>query len=273
MQYINALSQTTTVIDWLTNSRCPSVLHVFDRACNLINEKRNVLSVVTPEIGNGPFNLVVDSIVLSDHIDLQSEVSISPNQLTLGDWMVNTGSAELWSARPKWDALKHKRETIVHFMTALSNTLLKPLLPDSLLDSFSIALAKANISTALIVTSRLAGLGIGLTPAGDDFIMGGLYGAWISHPPDVAERLAQEIAETAAPLTTSLSAEWLRSAGRGEAGIGWHEFFDVLLTGSAVEPTHLRDKVEQILEVGETSGADALAGFVGTLIASTKVTP
>ena len=76
--------------------------------------------------------------------------------------------------------------------------------------------------------------------------------------------LAEEIAGAAAPLTTSLSAAWLRSAGKGEAGILWHEFFDALIDSDAAR---IQETMDKILAVGETSGADALAGFIGLLAA------
>jgi hypothetical protein len=124
--------------------------------------------------------------------------------------------------------------------------------------SLSLALVNADIPAAIEITSKLAGLGVGLTPAGDDFIMGALYAAWIIHPPEIARVLAHEIAESAVGLTTSLSAAWIRSAGRGEAGQLWHELFEVLIT--RVE-SDIQRSVGQILSVGETSGADALVGF------------
>jgi len=42
MLYINATSCAPDVNDWLANSRHPRILHVIDRACNLINERRDV---------------------------------------------------------------------------------------------------------------------------------------------------------------------------------------------------------------------------------------
>ena len=84
---------------------------------------------------------------------------------------------------------------------------------------------------------------------------------------------------TAAPLTTSLSAAWLKSAGRGEAGTLWHEFFDALISvsrivadpdGGGASPTYrtaVQNSVDKILAVGETSGTDALAGFLNIFIA------
>ena len=140
----------------------------------------------------------------------------------------------------------------------------QPLLPNSLVSALSAALVKADISTAKAVASRLAGLGMGLTPAGDDFIVGALYASWIIHPTNIVRVLAEEIAGAAAPLTTSLSAAWLRSAGKGEAGILWHEFFDALIDSDAAR---IQETMDKILAVGETSGADALAGFIGLLAA------
>jgi hypothetical protein len=101
---------------------------------------------------------------------------------------------------------------------------LKLPITQSLISNLSSALVTADISSAQTITSQLAGLGQGLTPAGDDFIMGVVLAAWIIHPREVASVLAEEITKIAVPLTTSLSASWLRSAGRGEAGILWHNF-------------------------------------------------
>ena len=271
MPSIDGLSQTSGVADWLTNSHRPGILHIFDQVCNLVNERREVLSVVVPEIGNGPFSLVVEDIVLSDYIDPHSKVSVSQDRLALGDLTVNTATAELWSARPDWEALQARREIIVHFMAALAGVFPRPLLPEFLIDNFSIAVAKADVSSALAITSSLAGLGAGLTPAGDDFIMGSFFAAWIIHPPEAADKLGQEIVDTAAPLTTSLSAAWLKSAGRGEAGAAWHEFLDAFLTDPVCSLSYLQERLVRILEVGETSGADALSGFAGVLSASTEI--
>jgi len=41
----------------------------------------------------------------------------------------------------------------------------------------------------------------------------------------------------------------------------WHEFFDALVSANALG---IEDAMDRILDVGATSGADALAGFAGT---------
>ncbi len=274
MKSINTLSLVPDVNRWLANSRHPRILHIFDRACNLINEHREVLSIVTPQIGNGPFNLVVeDEVLFSNHLNLESPISISANQLILGNLTIHTAGAKIWSPRPDWERSHAHQDLILNQLTQFPIVNYQPALPISLLSSFSAAIATADLPSAFATARRLAGLGIGLTPAGDDFILGAVLAAWIIHPAEIASVLAKEVTNIAAPLTTSLSAAWLRSAGKGEAGILWHHFFNALIS---VDPAQLQNSLCKILGVGETSGADALAGFLGTVMswaASTSKTP
>jgi hypothetical protein len=261
MQSIHALSLTPKVNDWLTNSRRPHILHIFDRACNLINEHRDVLSIVTLPIGKGPFNLVLEEdILFSEYLTVESFVSILDNQLTVGNLMINAVDANLWSPRPDWEKLQAHRDHILNQVNELPMINHQPSLPQSLLSSLCMSIVNADPSASLATARRLAGLGNGLTPAGDDFILGAVLAAWVIHPPKIASVLAEEITNTAAPLTTSLSAAWLKSAGKGETGILWHQFFDALIASNPVQVQNAKNK---ILAMGATSGADALAGFVG----------
>jgi uncharacterized protein DUF2877 len=281
MQSIIALSLSPPASEWMANSHRSSILHVFDHACNLINERREVLSVVTPQIGNGPFNLVVQHDVLfSTYLKAESPISIRANQLQLEDLTVLVTNAELWSPRPNWEMLHARRKNIPDELISLPLTTYESpaLAPQAFLvqvpgiagvsNSLLSAIANADIPVSLAACQKLAGLGNGLTPAGDDFIMGAVLAAWIIHPPDVASILAKEITDTAAPLTTSLSAAWLRSAGRGEAGILWHEFFGKLMSADAGQ---IQSSVNKIRAVGESSGGDSLAGFLGTILCWARV--
>jgi hypothetical protein len=51
-----ALSLAPAVNTWLAASRHPRILHLFNSACNLINARREVLSIVTPQIGREDFS-------------------------------------------------------------------------------------------------------------------------------------------------------------------------------------------------------------------------
>jgi hypothetical protein len=263
MYSISAISYAPAVLDWMTRSQHPVVLHVFDNACNLMNENKDVLSVVTKHIGAGPFNLVVDDVLFVEHFDVDSPVMIHDDGLKVGHLIINMKHAHLWSPCPDWDRVHAKREIIRERVAHLPARNYQPDLPPSLLSIFSKAIATADVPASVSASKQLAGLGQGLTPSGDDFILGALYAAWILHPPEIARNLAVAIANTAAQLTTSLSAAWLKSAGRGEAWILWHEFLGTLISADVVS---IQIAAEKIAAVGETSGADALFGFVSSFL-------
>jgi hypothetical protein len=266
MPPVYAVTLTENVSRWLAHPRQPRMLHVFDEACNLINERKEVLSVVTAKIGNGPLNLVVqDGLSFSENLYAESDVRVEGENLNLGDLTIYTTAAKLWDPRPNWQKLYAQQNRIFTQLQHVQITTYQDRIglqfPDSLVADLSSALATADIITASKLACHLAGLGIGLTPAGDDFLMGAMHAVWILHPPEVALALAREIAEAAAPLTTSLSAALLRSAAKGEAGIGWHEFLDALISD---ETLRIQAALDKLLAVGESSGADALAGFAKT---------
>ena len=105
--------------------------------------------------------------------------------------------------------------------------------------------------------ARLAGLGGGLTPSGDDFVTGVMLWGWLAHPEPSS--FCQTLAQIAAPRTTTLSAAFLRAAARGECSAPWHALLAALNTG---QDSEIMTAVQEILAHGATSGADSLAGFL-----------
>lgn len=111
--------------------------------------------------------------------------------------------------------------------------------------------------------AALVGLGPGLTPAGDDFLLGLMAGlrAW---PQLLAGRglsvggVCRAICGAAAGRTNLLSEALLRSAREGMFGEAWHELLAALRQGEADE---VRGAADLLLGFGGTSGADALSGF------------
>lgn len=260
MQSINTISFTEDVKKWLSNSTQPKVLHVFDEVCNLINEKREILSIVNSEIGNGPFNLVIEEPVLfTKHLDIHPKILIEEKQIKIGELTISFAYAQEWNPVPRWEELRKNKDEIINRLRLLqidheNEAILK------FSDALSNAIIKADISTIKNISSKLAGLGIGLTPAGDDYLMGAMYAAWVVHPQEVAKNVTEEIANVAVPLTTSLSGAWLKCAAKGEAGELWHDFFNAL-----IEDQNIYLPMSKILSVGETSGSDALMGFLNVI--------
>lgn len=259
-QSINIVSFTENVKFWFQHSNQPKILHVFDEVCNLINERREIVSIVNAEVGNGPFNLVLEEpILFAKYLDINSKITIENDQLMLGDLVISFAYAQTWNPMPKWDELRKNKAELINRLSFLQMDYEN----ESILqfsDSLSHAIITADIPIIKNISSKLAGLGIGLTPAGDDFLMGAMYAAWIIHPQEVAKNIGEEIANIAVPLTTSLSGAWLGSASKGEAGELWHDFFNALL-----EEANIYLPLSKILSVGETSGSDALMGFLSVI--------
>ncbi|MGZ9235757.1 MAG: hypothetical protein ACXW4E_09545, partial [Anaerolineales bacterium] len=188
---IHAISLAPDAKGWLTTTLLPRFLHIFDHACNLINERGEVLSIVAPQIGNGPFNLVIeDCFCFTEHLNPQSPVFISASYFTLGALTVYTADTKLWKPRPEWERIHDQREDILNQLMSLrlrwssiqskhrndtgiassQQTLLamtEITNSQALISSLSIAVANADISSARKLTSQISGLGVGLTPSGD----------------------------------------------------------------------------------------------------------
>lgn len=104
---------------------------------------------------------------------------------------------------------------------------------------------------------QLAGLGCGLTPAGDDFLCGVMLWTWLAHPDP--QPCCEAMLKATTSRTTKFSAALLRAAAAGQCSAPWHHLFAILERG---EMQHLGAAVEGVLSYGHTSGADALAGFL-----------
>ncbi len=267
---LSALSIAPAARDWLRLSRRVRWLHVFDHACNLMNERGEVLSIVSRYIGDGPFNLVIpaDGLIFSNFLNVGSQITITSDRIILGDIRIDTQNVMLSSPRPDWESLHSHKDRILNQLISSPVIDYDLSIPDSLLSALFASVSTADAQSSCVAARKLAGLGAGLTPAGDDILLGAVLAARLIHPFKIATLLAEAIANTAAPLTTSLSAAWLMAAGKGDVASSWHQFFDALISEDAKA---VQDSVDRILAVGHTSGADALAGFLGSLTFSPHI--
>ena len=254
---------------------------VFRRACTLVLPGGEPLSLVLPEIGDGPLNVVVASQAgLFDALSPGMPASLSAHRLAAGDVEVGLDTARIWEPRPDWQALRPRRQAVATRLGELL-ALASARAPDGSLLALLTDRPPGERRAAAIQgrarqaaadlragwdgdegrlragSGRLAGLGAGLTPAGDDFLAGLMLWAWLAHetPPD----FCRAVVETAAPRTTQLAAAFLRAAARGECSAAWH---GLLVTLAGLEEGALAGAVGSVLAYGQTSGADTLAGFL-----------
>ena len=285
---------------WLAETTRARVLNVFDRACNLVNSNGQVLSVVTSERGLTPFAVAVAVSQAAPFraVTEASPVTVQAARLGLGPLEIDCSQARLWPSAPDWAAirLQFADPALVDAMAALAfgrgpaGSLLElfdpaaPPGPAALSSSLPLSLRErahagaadltaglgsGNLALASAGARRLAGAGGGLTPAGDDFVLGALLAAWAGLYGPGAEALAGAIGEEAAARTTTLSGAYLRAAARGECSAYWHALFDAWLQPAAAGR---RLALEALLVVGHTSGADALAGYLAARLVPRQFT-
>jgi len=127
------------------------------------------------------------------------------------------------------------------------------------------AFHKGSSQETLAIFRRLVGLGRGLTPSGDDFIMGlllavnrwpGLFGPL----PELAE-LNRLVVAKAYSATTSISANLIESATLGYGDERLISALDGIVTGDLPPEACAAN----LLALGASSGIDALVGITTCL--------
>jgi hypothetical protein len=275
---------------WTFNAR---VLATFARVCNLATAAGEVLALVAPEVDDGPLNIVLAAALAVGEEGPVTPVEVlatlkpgmparmEDSVLLVGNLAVDLAKAVPWEPRPDWDALRARHASIARHIAYLQEVSLEKAPEESLLCLLqgstadapeSVQAVQAALKTAGSLlrsgwagdlmclregVAWLAGLGGGLTPAGDDFLCGIMLAAWLAHPDPVS--FCRGVVETAVSRTTILSAAFLRAAGRGECRAAWHRLLPALAAGARDAIAAAAQDVE---EHGATSGADALTGFV-----------
>lgn len=125
-----------------------------------------------------------------------------------------------------------------------------------------------QLEQAAIPIERLIGLGAGLTPMGDDFLVGYMTGLWGSAGRDVLRlrflaSLGARLA-IAAMGTNEISRAYIHSAIKGHVAEPL-----ALLARQLDRPTsndHVRSATLAVLEIGHSSGTDAVAGLLAGCI-------
>ena len=202
------------------------VLSVFGRLCNLINDRGEVVAIVSPAVGNGPFHIVLDEpVAFSSFLDMDALIAVHAEEISLADTVIDLRGSALWTAAPHWPELHALRGHITQRLRDLgewiqsrapTGSMIQSQSEDAIRESppypyhvdrvshrlgmtglgilamrrpaneLSAAVAAADPVTCQRAARQLAGSGSGLTPAGDDYLVGAIYAAWILLAPDEA---------------------------------------------------------------------------------------
>jgi hypothetical protein len=242
-------------------------------ACNLRSTQGHHLAIVSPRHGNGPFHIVVPLAVLNK-LPHAGWIEWVDGQLHGTQVTIRLDPAQAWEPRlpalslpPPWPILVQR---IPLYAQQLQRLLTDPQsgLP-GLVDRFAAGiqaltsgLRTNNLTTIGTGIEQLAGLGPGLTPAGDDLLLGFLAGLWLRRemnwPTEMVQAISNQVNALATPRTTSLSATWLRHAAQGEFGEPWHGLAQAL---SSQQRPAMDLALARIAASGATSGLAALSGL------------
>jgi hypothetical protein len=299
----SAASASTWLHEEIHGSPQPwRVLSLHSYACNLENRAGAIAALVSPRYGNGPFHVVAPA-ALFPTLTQGEKVYLGDGLIRLSSGILDARSARCWSpclpqatftplATDLYFALIENRS----FLTSKNSgsQFNRSIMPRSVWlheyeDSTLISSPSQNMT---MLTQRatealaaleagwhtrdlhliaegahhLAGLGPGLTPAGDDWMVGWLAGLFLFGEQygmgAVVRQVARTVADAATPRTTRLSAAWLRHAARGEFAEPWHQMAMGLNSGDIDAAAQA---VQRILNTGATSGQDGMAGFLNAV--------
>lgn len=268
------------------------VIAVHPHSVYVTDEDDEIYAIVHQALGNGPLNLVIPTEPARAFNGLAPGTSLASTgtRLGIGELLtIGLEAAALWdpkayaaiAADP--DALKRGLTELCREVSrrcpAESLARLLPYVEDedlpeplekvahfprshALIGGLAESLAQRDRRRLKVVTSSLAGLGPGLTPAGDDFIAGVLLALALVRQQrnDAAlNEIATLLVETAAPRTHEISGAYLRAAYDGQVAERWHPLLAALAAGDGVQ---VASAAAPVLATGETSGADMLTGFL-----------
>lgn len=267
------------------------VYSVFDRAANILLAPDSLLALIAPWVAQVPNGIVLPAPGTgSPFLGLEPGLTVG-----LGNGCVHipavgieieTAMASVWDPRPSFETRlvgrvpRHGLAQLDSLLRAHAGsirdgfaTLLTGACDSSHL-GFARRAAPAIVALLTAITESdpddsacaagaLAGLGPGLTPSGDDFLIGvcaALFLARSLHGEETGgEHHARAIAAGTPGRTTLLSAVWLRHAAAGEFSA---ELGELMLSVASGSPTDVTQATAAVLALGASSGFDTAFGFL-----------
>ena len=242
------------------------VLGIFEKAVNIWTED-GILTIAPKETGRSSSCLTVNHINIPG-LSINVNCDCRPGQISLHTKTIDFSAAPVWHGRID---RAYKQKPAYEGIRILKAALDRSAAKNS---------AKPNPGAALQLLNGiknlpgdpegsvpgLIGLGPGLTPSGDDMILGFL--AAINHFTDDEAYLNRlhNVVAAALGATTELSAQILKNALEYE----YHEYIEDMLIALA-EPATAHSAAARLLSMGSTSGTDIGTGMIKGVISCTTL--
>jgi len=243
----------------------------------------SLLSVVSKKIESGPINIVVDDIVQF----LEDEVVIKGQRLLCNGFVYNLEDNLEYNSEINRNVIADlKIETVIDMLLPLlvgrapvlslafvfdenRKKYFRSSFERYFIDKFSAGIEKLREGKAVECAEMINGLGFGLTPSGDDFIAGMLYALYLLQEITGKENLVslrKNICK-AAETVNIISLNAMKMAANGRFGENFKSMVSALAQNNEIK---ICEAVHNILNMGATSGADMLTGFLQTFITENR---
>ena len=265
---------------------------VYEGATNILFPT-GIVSVVARSIGRGPLNVVL----ATNHVDFSQVVSKGDKARAGGNLLyagpalcIYLERAGLFGPPARFRKqplncyfVRRNVETAQNLILAVGRleglgTLANPTLMMSRTEGsnpfvpparrsalgFMRAFRQGNALGAIAAAKGLLGLGIGLTPSGDDLLSGLLVALVLGRrngfdQSTVVDQIAEGVAESSRGRTTPLSQDYIQQAAAGRANEAVLRFVEDLYTGTR---GNLSRSMADLIGYGATSGTDIAAGAI-----------
>ncbi|BAH45490.1 hypothetical protein BBR47_45130 [Brevibacillus brevis NBRC 100599] len=284
--YIQALSGDAGFLERLTRANFSGTVHsTFERTINLkCSENGELYTIGNHQLDNAPNTLIIDVKGFSElGLPVNTPVITEDGTLVIGsDLRIWIQQAAKWEGvlpsypcdieavevlrrnvaftknyvdeYGKTGGMKMSSQPASPFEKEMSRMLIQRA------DMLSDDLANKRIESATQHAISLIGLGPGLTPSGDDFLVGlcSVYkmqniSSCLSCP------FFDEIVRSSQVLTNEISAITLKKAAHGQVRESLNDLLSCMISGSLEELVPALDK---IIRIGSSSGTDILLGIL-----------
>lgn len=170
----------------------------------------------------------------------------------------HVAAAQLWiESHGKTGGMKRPAETGNPFEQEMERLLSER--SEGLLE----ALSKGEVSLATHYAIQLIGLGPGLTPSGDDFLVGLFAVMNLTNGPLFKIRhVCEQVVAASADRSNPISYMALMKAASGQVRESIGDFMNHMIHGSKTE---VISSLSRVLDIGSTSGTDIALGLVNGL--------
>jgi len=289
MNYVQ--SGDVEFIEKIANTNFHGIVHsVFNRTFNILNEESDELfTIASRGMDNGPNTLRID-VESFQHINLQVDepVFVKNMHLHIGNkFLISIENCEMWecvypeypkdeqvlisnlcrvkeyiNTHGKDGGVKGDQASDSLFAREVSRVLNKQSL--LLLQELS----SERIENALQHATAIIGLGPGLTPSGDDFLVGLFTALHLKGSPSYSyQSFLNEVVKKAKTLTNAISYMALKKASIGKVRESIILLVHSIINGNEEE---LILSLNNVLNIGSTSGTDIALGLVAGMEVNIK---